>query len=485
MQKNIAPLSPPFSRKLALPGALSFDAGGSEGAPPVCEVEPTISGDAWVGGATPLVCSTGTWTGSGISYSYQWYDGDTEEEIPGQNQNEYPPASPDYGKNLYCIVTATNAFGSDSAMSDVVQVLQAYDIFVWGQNTTFNTGATQNTPFQIGSDKDWYQICTTPNASAGTSGFAVDTSGRLWAWGGNAQGQLGLNNQTSPIDTLTQVGTDTDWKNCIIQQAGTLSFAIKNGKLYSCGVGTNGQLANNTSSGNVLVFTQVGTDEDWAYCAISTSGGHAIKNNGTLWAWGIPTNYRHGNGVNTGNLLVPTQIGSDVDWRWIGRGNVSAGCVHGIKENGTLWGWGQNPGKALGMGTAGVDVQTITQVGTDTDWAETSGTSFGAFFRKTDGRIYAIGSSATNDELGLGDGVTATSITQIGSDTDWVKIAGCPTGGVALKENGDLYSWGDAPGTSGQGSGTTDYAVPTKINALSNVADVWTNAGGVCALVRR
>ncbi len=71
--------------------------------------------------------------------------------------------------------------------------------------------------------------------------YGIKTTGTLWAWGYNDEGQLGQNNRISRSSPV-QVGTDTNW---------------------SIATPPWGTLFNNTV--------------------------RAIKTNGTLWAWGDDT----------------------------------------------------------------------------------------------------------------------------------------------------------------------------------------------------
>jgi hypothetical protein len=75
-------------------------------AAPVNTVAPAISPAGPYNTGDVVTVSTGTWTGSGISYTYQWYRG--ASPISGEVTNTYTLAVTDEGANISARVTATN-----------------------------------------------------------------------------------------------------------------------------------------------------------------------------------------------------------------------------------------------------------------------------------------------------------------------------------------------------------------------------------------
>lgn len=93
---------------------------GAFGSPPVNTVAPVVSGTVRVG--STLSCTTGTWTNSPTSYAYQWLrDGDP---ISGATSSTYILIEADEGEDISCVVTATNATGSASQVSNEVGPVQ-------------------------------------------------------------------------------------------------------------------------------------------------------------------------------------------------------------------------------------------------------------------------------------------------------------------------------------------------------------------------
>ena len=86
-----------------------------------------------------------------------------------------------------------------------------YYLYVWGDGSSGAIGDGANTdrssPVQIGATDAWDVVSV-----GGESEFtlAIKSTGTLWAWGRNGDGQLGLGdttNRSSPV----QVGALSDW----------------------------------------------------------------------------------------------------------------------------------------------------------------------------------------------------------------------------------------------------------------------------------
>jgi hypothetical protein len=88
--------------------------GGLNGAPDNTVAPVATATTLIVGGV--LSTTNGTWTGSGITFSYQWYRG--ASPIGSATANTYTLVADDMFNNIYCQVTATNISGSAQANSN-------------------------------------------------------------------------------------------------------------------------------------------------------------------------------------------------------------------------------------------------------------------------------------------------------------------------------------------------------------------------------
>src|SRR5581483_10260936 len=95
-------------------------AAAARAAAPANTSAPTISGTPKEG--STLTANDGTWTNSPTSFTYQWQrcasDGRACGDITGATTKTYVPTSGDVGHALRVVVTATNADGHASAVSD-------------------------------------------------------------------------------------------------------------------------------------------------------------------------------------------------------------------------------------------------------------------------------------------------------------------------------------------------------------------------------
>ncbi len=326
-----------------------------------------------------------------------------------------------------------------------------YKLFTWGNNEYGALGQNQNdvhksSPTQVGSSAKWQA----PVRMGRYSAAMTKADGTLWTWGRDYAGNLGQNTQqsNSGLSSPTQVGSDTNWSsNCTGMFNYTWITTKTDGTLWAWGNGLNGELANNNStpSNKLSSPTQIGTDTTWGTANTSLCSGysvHGIKTDGTLWAWGYSAGGSLGLGNNT-NRSSPTQVGTATTWDKIRTGG-SGQNVGGIKTDGTLWSWGYGTQGELGQNSTAAKTDP-TEVGTDTTWDDVAFTYEGsAIGLKTNGTLWTWGNN-NNGRLGLNQAtsVKVSSPTQVGTDTNWSKIAGGHEGGAALKTDGTLWMWGD------------------------------------------
>ena len=249
--------------------------------------------------------------------------------------------------------------------------------------------------------------------------IAIRPDGSLWAWGFNGSGQLGdgsLQNRGTPV----QIGTDTDWK--VISAAGNQSFAIKiDGTLWAWGDNLWGELGLGTFGNQKNIPSKVGNASDWKSISAGRTFSLAIKNNGTLWAWG--ENFSGQLGNQSAAAYVPTQVGTATDWKIVAAGGVhtlairTEGYGHSlaIKTDGTLWGWGDNNLGQVGDDTF-IDKSVPTKIGLSTSWKSISSGMSNSLGIKTDGTIWAWGQII--GKFGFGTDNARKIPTQL-ADTNW------------------------------------------------------------------
>ena len=339
-------------------------------------------------------------------------------------------------------------------------------LWSWGYNNNWGSlgdGTTINrsSPVQIGSLTDW----ATPCGTQGRSNFCVKKDGTLWAWGGGANGQLGLNS-TVDYSSPVQVGSLTDWHR--VFGGAYFAIAVKtDGTLWSWGDGDGrgsddptGQLAQGDKISRSSP-TQVGSLTDWngessaileagypLKLAGWTYGAGVIKDDGTLWTWGgrygnsLPSsdagNYGEA-GQSTRTLTSsPVQVGSLTDWKTIHGNSSYSGLA--AKTDGTLWAWGTNTSGQLGQGDV-VNRSSPTQVGSLTTWKSVGAGYNSSIAVKTDGTLWTWGQN-TAGQGGNGDVVQRSSPVQVGSLTDWSVVSSGYEYSKVLKADGTLWIWG-------------------------------------------
>jgi alpha-tubulin suppressor-like RCC1 family protein len=336
-------------------------------------------------------------------------------------------------------------------------------LYSWGYNGAGGLGLGNTTayssPKQIGSLTTWLNLACGAYSS---NSFGIKTDGTLWSWGYNAQGSLGLGN-TTQYNSPMQVGALTSWLK--ISSAAYAVLAIKtNGTLWAWGDNTWGRLGKGNTT-NYSSPVQVGSLTNWSSVSVGAYQCAAIKTDGTLWTWGYNGWGQLGLG-NTTTYSSPKQVGSLTNWLQVATASQS---ILAVKTDGTLWAWGNNQYGQLGLNTTSYGVSSPTQIGALTNWYWAASSSIASAATQTNGTLWTWGRNASG-QLGQGNKTGYSSPKQVGALTNWLQPFSITNANrfFATKTDGTLWGWGtNNYGALGLGN-TTNYSSPKQVGTLTS-----------------
>ncbi|MGC5326281.1 Ig-like domain-containing protein [Brevibacillus sp. SYSU BS000544] len=294
--------------------------------------------------------------------------------------------------------------------------------------------------------------------------LALMDDGTVWAWGRNEAGQLGNGNATNS-NTPEKVSGLSDIIDVFAKAFN--SYALKrDGTVWAWGGNANGELGNGSkgypSYTPVKVVGAGGTGALGGITSIASGQSHAIalKNDGTVWAWGDNGSGQLGNGkyvdsytpVQVKDPDNPSQPLSDVISIYASEFTSVA-----LKSDGTVWTWGINYEGTLGNDTdttttSNLPVQVVDKddpTGFLTDVKQVSAGVYHVLALKGDGSVMAWGSNFFG-QLGIGNGTdfsnTAVPVLRsegAGKLTNIKTIGGAFNHSFAVGKDGTLWGWGD------------------------------------------
>lgn len=317
------------------------------------------------------------------------------------------------------------------------------------------------------------------NANAGDFSAGIKSDGTLWTWGRNNYGQLGdetVSNKSSPVQTKA-VGTT--WKQ--LSCGDTHMAAIKtDGRLWIWGRNNRGQLGDNTIIHKSSPIQTLASGDTWKEVACGREHTAAIKIDGTLWMWGFNTSGQLGdNSLISKSSAVQTSAGG-TNWK-----QVSCGSDYtmAIKEDGTLWGWGLNSNGQLALNTTTSTSNPLQEYTTSVNWKQVSCGHDHVAAIKIDGTLWCWGDN-TVGSLGDNSLIKRSSPVQtVGSGAIWKSASAGYKHTAAIKTDGTLWTWGN--NTQGP-LGTNDLVHRSSPTQTSLAGENWknTNAGKniICAI---
>jgi alpha-tubulin suppressor-like RCC1 family protein len=254
-------------------------------------------------------------------------------------------------------VIGTHSFISISAGQDWHMALKADGtVWTWGANSSGqlgdNTIANRSSPVSVVGTHSFISVS---GGEAHT--LALKADGTVWAWGFNGAGAvtgglLGDNTTANRSSPISVIGTHSFIKIA----AGKHSLGLKaDGTVWAWGNNNTGNLGDNTVAHRSSPISVVGTH---SFLAITAGGGpsagqglsYGLKSDGRVWSWGLGTQGQMGDNTITNKSSPVSVVGahSFINVAVQGDGDHP----QAIKSDGSVWGWGIGTVGQLGDYTA-------------------------------------------------------------------------------------------------------------------------------------
>jgi len=319
------------------------------------------------------------------------------------------PASP---------VTATAGFAHSAVLK------QDGTLWGWGSNRegALGQGAVPqvSAPVELVAGTRWKSIAT----SSTTRTVGVREDGTLWEWG---------NQQRVPV----RVGEESSWTQTVTGDNHGVALRA-DGTLWTWGRNINGVIGDGTTA-NRLVPVPIPIGGEAVWTTISAWANHtvALQADGSLWIWGSNSHGQVGNGSRAGLVPAPTRIGGQTVWR-----AIAAGCFHtlAIRDDGSLWAWGDNQNRQLGDGTTTQRLAPV-RIGASTRWRTLAAALFHSAALQDDGSLWVWGTERSG-YLGLG-AAPARTPTQVAGGHNWAALATGAEHTLAITTASQLWIWGN------------------------------------------
>lgn len=336
-----------------------------------------------------------------------------------------------------------------------------------------------------------------PNTIEGSAGFVgadlgddhgcvIRGDGKIFCWGSNNLGQLGISTSTTSQPSLANAtAVATNIYPLSLSAGGNHTCAVDtNGSAWCWGQGSSGELGNGSPNSS---YTPVQFNVGGAHVramAAGLSSTCALLTDGTVFCSGLNGNGQLGNNSTVdSNSPVQVKIGSSTMLTQVTQ--IAAGDHHfcALTVSGAVYCWGAADASG---GTQTVLARYVTNSNDSTGFSTRAITAGGSFSCAvmSDGtaRCWGVG---TNGQLGDGLGTTSASMVTVSGVSNAVSIGAGVTHACAVMADGSMKCWGDdSSGQQGNGSTTGNINTPATVNPGSAVIAALGGYQHACALTQ-
>ena len=305
------------------------------------------------------------------------------------------------------------------------------------------------------------------DASTPSIGAPNTTPGALWAWGdADLFGAGGT--------ALARAPGLSDVISVAVGQGGGVAdtgYALReDGTVWAWGAGTGGELGN----GAIAMYpsetpVRVRGLSDVVEVAGTFGGGYALEKDGSVWAWGMSSAGELGNGTDAGINDIPVRVHDLSGAVAIAGGGANAGDGYAVLRDGTVWAWGAGSDGQLGNGALALSDVPVKVHGLTNAVSVAASASDGYAVLKN-GTVWAWGA---NNRGQLGDGTQGLSsdvpVQGHGLSDVAAVAAGIDSDSlIALCKDGTVWHWGAV--ANYLSSANND--IPVEVHGLSHVVAI-------------
>lgn len=312
------------------------------------------------------------------------------------------------------------------------------------------------------------------------------STGVLRAWGRNDSGQLG---DGSLVDRsgCVAVATSSGLTHVVAASAGfDHSLALKSdGTVWAWGSNASGQIGNNStqSSATPIRVTPAAPVFPYSFQAVAAGHDHslALRNDGTIWAWGANTHGQLGTGTTTASL-VPVQVQNLPSALTVTAIAAGDGFSLALLSDGSVRTWGRADKGQLGHDSDLFSTTPVQPVDLGSGVTAIAAGVDHVLARKSDGSVWGWGSNFAGELGGLVPAAQFVPQIILGLTDAAVIDAGAARSGAVLTD-GSVVLWG-SPADANLGPASLGYrALRVQVRDVKTAAAIY--AGGNDAAVVR